>query len=160
MKSSPAKINKKKLAIELLGLIIIAIIIALPVYIPYLLKQPIPWTNPDPYHDYKSLLETVLSRPDPTSRDEKLEKRIEKAVTSLNTNSIKDFFNNQAKAEYYKAIGDHQTSATAAEKALPFAPSPDYSIEILDLLIENYTALDHPEQIKKYQDLRDERTTI
>jgi hypothetical protein len=124
--------------------------------LPWFLQQPIPWVNPDIYHEYKSLLNAVQTRPNPSYRDENLEKRIEKAVTSPITGAVQDFFNNQAKAIYYAAVGDYQTSVTAAEKALPFAPSHDYAVEIVDLLIKDYTALDLPEQTQKYKDLRDE----
>jgi hypothetical protein len=152
------KINKKKLVIELFIFSAIAVIIALPSFLPWLLRQPVPWVNPDPYYDYKSLIRAVETRKDPTSRDQNLEQRIEKAITSKTTGPVHDFFYNQAKAIYYQSIGDHQTAAAAAKTALPFAPDPIYTIEILDLLIENYTALDRPEQIKKYQDLRDAHT--
>jgi tetratricopeptide (TPR) repeat protein len=157
---SQTNINTKKLAIELLITLSIIFIISLHSFLPWFFAQPIPWANSDPYDPYKALLHDVEQFDYYSGDHAAMRSRLDTAVSSINSDPVKYYFNLKAKALYYYHTGDHDTSISTLKEAINYAPTHQERADTYDLFVKNYSAINSLAETNYYEALRDAATSL
>ena len=163
------RINHKRLGIELsfIGFVIIAsfIIFAVP-------KIAEVNQSDDPYYQYKTLYQEVLDYDYTKGRDDRLETKIDSAVTppsdtsfQANFNQLQYYFNLKAKAEYYYHFKQYRTVIETLKLAQNLVPDDTETAYIYQSFIDVYRAVGDTENLNKYlngdfedEDIEDDST--
>ena len=153
---SRERINKPKLIKELVVLFLIAFVIFLVRFLPWLMTQPI--SDYDPYRKYQSLLQTVESYDFAKGANSDLENKLKLATKTIGDSPVQYYYNQKAKALYYQKIGNISTSIACLDEAIRFAPSHNEQKAVYSMYLENYKTTNDSENIKKYQELYDGKT--
>lgn len=146
-----AKINYKRLAVEIAILVIIITGIMLAYYLPWESAN----IAPDKYREYKTLYHEVENYNFNKGPNQSLSDKLQKALNDQNSSSTQVYFDLRARANYYIGLGYHNTAIVDLERALDLTPGPEEYVDTLKQLVQQAHLVKDLDREVKYQQYLD-----
>lgn len=108
------------------------------------------------YESYRAIYEEAKNYNYAFGGDQKLEKKIKRAVESETSNLAGYYFYLMAAAEYYYGVRDYDRAVNFAEEAATYAPTDDEIIELTDFFLKAYKKLGNEDALAYWQEIYDE----
>lgn len=152
------KINKRRLARELVVIGAVGLVVFLVRFVPWLMQQPIP--GYDPYAKYYGLFKEVESYDYTRGGSESLEKRLDQETSYIGSEPVGYYFKLKAKIYYYNRIGFYAYANQIADRAMGFVPTGEERLFVYSMYISNYGALGNDEKVAEYKAYYDDIAEI